>query len=351
MEELRSALRNWYLEHKRDLPWREAPTPYHIWLSEIILQQTRVAQGLEYYHRFTEEFPTVQDLASAEEDRVLRLWQGLGYYNRARNLHAAAKQAVHEFNGHFPESYEGLLKLKGVGAYTAAAIASIAFQLPRAAMDGNVIRVIARLDGITDDVGKASTQKQIQARADEMLNTLHPGDHNQAMMELGATVCTPKTPNCEACPVQFACTAYRQDLQRELPRKEKKVKRRSRYLHYMVPTLAEETLLEQRGTNDIWASLYQFPMIETSDDEELQLSQIEKRIGSDDIELVRVRKAAKHVLSHQDLHATFYHVKVSEWNSPEGNIVALEELSTFALPRLIDRYLENYAVIDGKKRH
>jgi len=347
----RSRLQNWYTENKRDLPWRSEPTPYHIWLSEIILQQTRVAQGMDYYLRFVDAFPTVYLLASAEEDQILKLWQGLGYYNRARNLHAAAKQVVKMHGGIFPDQYQGLLELKGVGPYTAAAIASIAYQLPHAAVDGNVIRVIARLHGIETPVDQGPTLKDIQGLADAFLSKELPGDHNQAMMELGAMICTPRKPNCVACPLRPECKAQKLGLIEVIPVKSKKVKRRSRYFHYLIVNDGEKTAIQQRNEKDIWAGLYEFPLIETAVDESLTDEEIKAHFGLDRINVIRVNPAAKHVLSHQDIHTRFYHVALSLDQVANCKLVTFEELHTFALPRLIDRYLENNSPIDGKKRH
>ena len=351
MIQARSRLHHWYAENKRDLPWRSEPSPYRIWLSEIILQQTRVAQGMDYYLRFVDAFPTVFDLANAEEDSILKLWQGLGYYNRARNLHAAAKQVVTEHSGSFPDDYDGLLSLKGVGPYTAAAIASIAYHLPHAVVDGNVIRVLARVHGIEAPVDQGSTLKEIQNLANAFLSRAHPGDHNQAVMELGALVCTPRTPNCVACPLRAECKAHKLDLIDSIPIKSKKIKRRSRFFHYIIATEAGKTAIQQRGEKDIWAGLYQFPLIETTTDETLTDELIIAHLNLNKINVVRVNAVAKHVLSHQDIYTRFYHTELQLEQLADCKLVTLEELHTFALPRLIDRYLENKSLSEGKKRH
>lgn len=347
----RTALRNWYLENKRDLPWRHDPSPYTTWLSEIILQQTRVAQGLDYYRRFIDRFPTVEHLAAADEDQVLKLWQGLGYYSRARNLHAAAKHVVDAFNGRFPDNYEALLALKGVGPYTAAAIASIAFGLPHAVVDGNVIRVISRLHGIDAPVDHGPTVQEIQRLADAFLDHNHPGDHNQAMMELGATLCTPRTPSCPECPLHTACAAFKNGTTEQIPIKSKKVRRRTRYFHYLVLVDNGEIALQQRDTNDIWAGLYEFPLIETEGADMLSEDTLKAAYKVDPMQVHRINAAPKHVLSHQDIFAHFYHASAPLVKTAGYRIVSLQELHTFALPRLIDRYLENYDPNGGKKRH
>lgn len=342
MHDLSRLLLSWYDLNKRSLPWRDDPRPYYVWLSEIILQQTRVAQGLDYFHRFVETFPRVEDLASADEDTILKLWQGLGYYNRARNLHKAAKQVVEEFDSRFPETYYELIQLKGVGPYTASAIASIAFNEPKAVVDGHVIRVIARLKGVTEPVDTTAIQRLIQTHADELINTDRPGDHNQAMMELGALVCTPRNPSCLECPLRDHCVAFEMGSVERIPMKSKKIKRRSRYFHYLVADVAGKVAIRQRGNQDIWSGLFEFPMIESETDEVLDLSTFEAAFHLNDTQLVEVNQAPKHVLSHQDLHAHFYHVRTSDISGDGIRIIESAELHRFALPRLIDRYLEKY---------
>jgi A/G-specific adenine glycosylase len=350
MTSFQQSLHTWYHIHRRELPWRDKPTPYHTWLSEIILQQTRVDQGTAYYHRFIAAFPTVHDLAEAHEDEVLKLWQGLGYYNRARNLHQAARQICTQFAGQFPANYDELLSLKGVGRYTAAAIASIAFNLPHAVVDGNVMRVLTRLHGIAEPIDKGSTQRALQSMADALLNRRFPGDHNQAMMELGATVCTPKQPLCAACPFQRKCVAFGTDTVMQLPVKEKKIKRKRRYFHYFILHHQGKTALKQRSTGDIWAGLFEFPMTETTTNAPLEPRQVQALLPMDDISIRCIREHPKHVLSHQDLFTRFYHIDIKQWNESPFNPIPIDDLHTFALPRLIDRYLENYDPVDGKKR-
>lgn len=339
----------WYKENQRILPWRKDVSAYTTWLSEIILQQTRVEQGLPYFNRFAAAFPTVDDLAEASEDHVLKLWQGLGYYSRARNLHKAARVIVDEHNGRFPESYDEIIQLPGIGPYTAAAIASIAFGEEKAVVDGNVIRVISRLFGIMEAVDAPSTRKVIESLVAELIQNQDPSDFNQGIMEFGALQCTPKQASCPTCPLQHHCWAFAQGRVHEIPQKAKKVKRRSRYFHFLVVNGSNKILIEQRGEKDIWTGLYQFPMIETSVNRELTPSEILSETALQG-KLKRVNAVGKHVLSHQDLFARFYHLEATPENGMRFQLVTVEELHTFALPRLIDRYLENYDISSGKKR-
>ena len=334
------ALGDWYSTNQRSLPWRETKDPYKIWLSEVILQQTQVIQGTPYYLSFIHHFPKVQNLANAAEDDVLKLWQGLGYYSRARNLHSAAKQIVTDFSGVFPDTYPNILKLKGVGPYTAAAIASIAFGEERAVIDGNVIRVITRLFGIREDVNSIETKKQIQSISDLLIQGQNPGEHNQALMEFGAIQCVPKNPVCDNCPLSSKCNALGDNKVSQLPLKTKKTKRRSRFFHFILITDQKRTLIEKRKNGDIWTGLYQFPLIELESDE-IDIEKSIKPIFTNlELQHIKSNKAKKHVLSHQDIHATFHHFYVSDLSNGTFQVVKLDEVHTFALPRLIDRYLE-----------
>lgn len=347
--EITRDLGHWYDLHHRTLPWRETNNPYFIWLSEIILQQTRVDQGMPYYLRFIDQFPTVGSLAGAKEDEVLKLWQGLGYYSRARNLHATSKYVANELNGLFPADRQELLKLKGVGKYTSAAIASIAFGQAVSAVDGNVIRVITRLFGITNDTNDTQVLLQIDDFADQLLNRDTPGRHNQAMMELGATVCTPKNPDCDSCPVRQFCTAKRLDLVDSIPFKSKKIKRRKRYFHYLVAkNELNKFYLDRRQSRDIWEGLYQFPLIETLGNQELKSEEIQAFFDSDAVYISKVNQAKKHVLSHQDILTRFYHIQLNDENDRSYHQVEESDVHNFALPRLIDRYLEEHDLQTGK---
>jgi len=343
-----SRLLKWYDGVKRDLPWRDTQDPYYIWLSEIILQQTRVDQGMPYYERFVETFPTVHDLANASEDEVLKLWEGLGYYSRARNLHATAKHVSQNLKGEFPNTHSGLLELKGVGPYTAAAIGSIAFNLPVAAVDGNVYRVLARYYGITESIDDTSTKKQIGELAQSILDTERSGDHNQAMMELGAMVCTPKQPDCKACPLQENCVAFRQEIQSELPVRTKKTKVRNRYFYYAVHFVDGQVPIHRRGEGDIWQGLYEFPLFES--EKKLNEKQILELIEVSESDVVEsISEEFKHVLSHQRIYSRFVLVKSDSRPNVKGKWVSVADLRSFAFPRLINRYLErSNLVIEGE---
>lgn len=334
-------LSNWFSKNQRDLPWRETNDPYKIWLSEIILQQTRVAQGTPYYNAFTSRFPTIKNLADATQDEILKLWQGLGYYSRARNLHAASKQVMTEFNGVFPKSYNDIIKLKGVGPYTAAAIASIAYGEETAVVDGNVIRVISRVFGISDDPNLTITKKHIQHISDDLIKGRKPSEHNQAIMEFGAIQCIPKNPGCDVCPLSQRCFALKTNQVERLPYKVKKLKRRSRYFHFLIISDGQNTLLEKRGEQGIWAGLYQFPLLET-ETEKANPKLIERSpFIMDNYFLEKSITMKKHVLTHQDIYATFHHFRTDQLSDNNFQRVKLDEVHTFALPRLIDRYLES----------
>ena len=242
----------WYNKNKRNLPWRETSNPYNIWLSEIILQQTRVEQGLPYYYKFIESYQTITDFANANLNDILKLWQGLGYYSRARNMHIAAQYIRDNNKGEFPDNYNELVKLKGIGPYTAAAIASFAFNEKKAVVDGNVYRVIARFDGIYTDINSTIGKHEFAKIADELLDINNPAIHNQAMMELGAMVCKPQNPDCENCPISNNCFAFLNNEQKNLPVKIKKVKVKTRFFNYLIFDYYGNTYLNQRGANDIW---------------------------------------------------------------------------------------------------
>ena len=359
-------LLRWFREHRRDLPWKQTTDPYKIWLSEIILQQTRVDQGYSYYLRFVEQYPEVEDLAAAPLDEVLKLWQGLGYYSRARNLHHTAQMIVREFKGKFPRKYEDILKLKGVGAYTAAAIASFAYGEPVAALDGNAYRVLSRVFGVEAPIDGAEGKKAIQHLAEEVLPAAMPGAFNQAMMDFGSLVCTPRNAQCLCCPLNEGCYAHAHSKVYELPVKSKKVTVRTRYLHYFIVSDGKNTLLHQRSDNDIWKGLYEFPLIETTEavgaEDIIKHPAFKKlfgkRVSADTSSALSIatRQArryithysslVKHQLTHQTLWARFYAV------APEalsGNLcgdflrVPLAQFDRYSIPRLIDAFLEKHA--------
>ncbi|MBL4723936.1 MAG: A/G-specific adenine glycosylase, partial [Lutibacter sp.] len=254
----------WYLSNKRDLPWRSTRNPYHIWLSEIILQQTRVDQGMAYYLKFIKVFPTVNDLAAASEEQVLKLWQGLGYYSRARNLHFSAKYVVEQLSGVFPSTYDEILKLKGVGDYTASAIASFCFNEVAAVVDGNVYRVLSRYFGISTPINSTKGIKEFKLLAQELIDVKDPGTHNQAIMEFGARMCKPQNPDCISCPLNESCVAVSEKSIKNLPVKVKKIKIKQRFFNYLVIQTKDKKTKIGKRENGIWKNLYEFPLIETS---------------------------------------------------------------------------------------
>lgn len=349
---MNKTLHRWYQEHKRDLPWRMTTDPYRIWLSEIILQQTRVAQGLEYYLRFVERFPTVETLAAASETEVLHLWQGLGYYSRARNLHAAAKMVVEKWGVRFPQTYKDLLSLKGVGEYTAAAIASFAFNLPYAVVDGNVERVLSRLFAIDIPTDSSKGKQVIRKLADEFLDTDTPAIHNQAMMEFGALQCTPGKPECVKCPLQPNCLAYEKGVVELLPRKEGKTKVRTRYFSYFYIHNQTDTIIEQRTSSDIWRNLYQFPVVETEEEsvlEQLTDNELFKQLtnGVSTPEIRLVSDGWKHILSHQVIRAALYEIRLKRLPAMQHPFVQtpINELERFPFYRLMTRMLEKLGLV------
>lgn len=336
---------NWYLQNKRDLPWRNTTNPYYIWLSEIILQQTRVEQGMSYYFKFVEHFPSVQDLAAASEQEVLKLWQGLGYYSRARNLHFSAKYIVEELNGNFPDTYNEILKLKGVGDYTASAIASIAFGESTAVVDGNVYRVLARFFGVDTAINSTQGIKYFKQLAQELIDVKNPATHNQAIMEFGARMCKPQNPDCEVCPLDDKCVALAEKKVKLLPVKEKKIKIKKRYFNFIVfKTDDNKTRLEQRTGKGIWQGLYQFPLVETTsiiEKQELLASKdFQELVGINNFQVSLFNKQEiVHKLSHQHLYTRFWIVK-----TPQHKLATLdwEAIQDFPVPRLIDSFLEEF---------
>ena len=344
MHPISDKLISWYKKNKRDLPWRNISDPYKIWLSEIILQQTQVIQGLNYYLKFTETFPTVVDLANAPEDKVMRLWQGLGYYSRARNLHAAAKAIKLNHKGKFPNTYESIKELKGVGDYTSAAVASFAYNLPHAVVDGNVYRVLARLFNIDTPINSTQGKKDFQLLADELLNKKQPALHNSAIMEFGALWCRPQNPKCEECPLQAQCLAFQNKTVALLPVKDKKIKIKNRYLNYFVFNYKNNVYIQKRTEKDIWQNLYEFYLIETdkaeSADVMLKHKELKRLAKSFKVDSVVTTK--KHILSHQHLYATFYEISIKVPIVSKSLIkVKRENLNDFGLPQLINKYLKS----------
>ncbi len=345
--EITAGILQWYEKFKRDLPWRKTADPYKIWLSEIILQQTRVNQGMPYYHKFIELFPEIYALANASEREVLKAWEGLGYYSRARNLHRCAKIICEKHNGIFPKTYKKLLDLPGIGPYTAAAIASFCYNEPVAVVDGNVFRVLARLYMIDKDI--RVHQKYFRDIAQQIIPEDTPGKFNQAIMEFGALQCTPQSPNCLICPLQTHCLSRKTGTQQQFPYKSPAKKARKRYFHYLVLLEDDKVYMRSRPSGDIWQGLYDFPLIEKEEflDEEELLSEAQALLNSPAI-LEEVSPVYEHQLSHQKLHVRFYRlkpVKSVELTSFQGNIIHLENTSqAHSLPKpvLITRYLNEH---------
>jgi A/G-specific adenine glycosylase len=345
--EISDRLIDWYREHKRELPWRNVSDPYLIWVSEIILQQTRVAQGTDYFLRFTGRFPDVASLAEAGEDEVLKYWQGLGYYSRARNLHAAARSMVERFGGRFPSDYNDVRSLQGIGEYTAAAITSFAWNQPYPVVDGNVFRVLSRLFAweIPIDTGKG--KKEFTRLAASLMNPARAGLHNQAIMEFGALHCLPQNPNCPHCPLQDKCLGYASGSPQAYPVKQHKTRTRNRYFHYLHIVCGSDTWLHRRQGKDIWKGLYEFPLIETEaaiDFAGLQATEAFRHLlaGAGTLNISLVLSNVKHVLSHQTLYATFYRIEIE---SPTKALQSYRQipnntLPLYAVPRLIEIYLE-----------
>lgn len=346
---INEGLIEWYRAHRRDLPWRRTKDPYRIWLSEVILQQTRVEQGGRYYEAFLERFPTVHHLAQATEEEVMKLWQGLGYYNRARNLHRTARHISQNRNGEFPEGFEALRGLNGVGPYTAAAIASFAFGQKEVVVDGNVERFIARLFGIEEAVNSAAGKRKVHEQAEKLMEGTDPAEFDQALMEFGALHCTPKTPSCESCPFQAECVAYREEKVDQLPVKRKGRKARDRYFNYLYLRNDEGTVLEKRTGKDIWQNLYQLPLIESErpiEATELSKGQLPKPPFREKERSVEFLAEYRHILSHQRIHARFWQARIPERNWPESwTLVSDDGIGEYAFPKLIERFLNKFSFL------
>ena len=345
--EISKVLIMWYEENQRSLPWRESNDPYKIWISEIILQQTRVAQGLNYYFRFIERFPTISKLAASSEEDVLKEWQGLGYYSRARNLHAAAKAVINNYGGVLPDSHKELLSLKGIGEYTAAAILSTAYNKPYAVVDGNVYRVLSRLFALDTPIDTSIGKKQFAQLAKDLLDVDNPGIHNQALMEFGALHCTPAQPQCNTCPIGHLCVAKQINKQSHFPVKDKKTKIRKRYFHYFRVVVNGYTYLNKRVENDIWKNMYDFPLIETDKEmtffELSQTSAFKTLFSDSEVTFFINQKQVKHVLTHQHIYANFHEVTVTKIASNfQNNFLKVKnkDVHKYPISRLIHRYLE-----------
>jgi A/G-specific adenine glycosylase len=336
----------WYNKNKRDLPWRNSNAPYKVWLSEIILQQTRVDQGLDYFNKFVDAYPTIQDLANASEDEVLKLWQGLGYYSRARNLHFTAKHITQQYNGIFPETYKDMLGLKGVGEYTAAAIMSFCYNQPYPVIDGNVYRVLSRIFGVETPIDSTTGKKEFKGLAEELIDLKDPATYNQAIMEFGALHCTPKTPKCDDCIFRLECFALKYNLVNQLPKKEKKLKQRNRFFNYLILKNGDNLYLKQRGNKDIWQGLYDFPLIESDKElnsaEKLQ-AQLNKSLETNTyITVNKQSESIKHILSHQKIYTIFWHIEVDNTEQFDKNYlsVSTKEINNYPVPKLIENYIK-----------
>lgn len=344
-------LLTWYPDNCRDLPWRNTDDPYIIWLSEIILQQTRVAQGLPYFRVFLETFPDVKSLAQAPLGIVMRCWQGLGYYSRARNLHACAKQVLHDWDGEFPNAYRELLKLKGIGPYTAAAIASFAFGEKVAVVDGNVYRVLSRYFGVDADISTQKGKKEFERLANQLIASSDPGTYNQAIMEFGALQCVPRSPDCQSCPLMESCYAFSTNTVQDYPVKTKKIRIKKRYFSYLHITCAGFTVVKERGKGDIWQGLVDFPLDEFKYEKQRNWEDGETVLSlrgflRSQIEVFDI--TYKHILSHQWIFATFVQVrlppqdlgKLRTWGGSKNYLLVNDvELEDLGKPILIAKYL------------
>ncbi len=340
-----SEIAKWYHQNKRDLPWRNQNDPYKIWLSEIILQQTQVKQGLSYYLKFVKHYPTIKHLARAQEDKILKDWQGLGYYSRARNMHFAAKTWVNTKNGNFPDSYEEIRAMKGVGDYTAAAIASFAYNLPHAVVDGNVYRLLSRVFGIKAPIDSGEGKKQFQELANNLLDIKNPALHNQAIMEFGSQYCKPSRPDCENCIFKSRCYAFANNKVGILPIKSKKNKVTNRYFNYLVLVDKNKRILvNKRAAGDIWQGLYDFVLIETEAETEekklFKLQSFKEKTGKN-FTVLHVSKTYKHILTHRNLYAKFYVIKINTAHPKTHKSRMLNELTKFAFPRLVEKYIND----------
>lgn len=344
--DFKNILLAWYRENRRELPWRETSNPYFIWISEIILQQTRVVQGIGYYYRFVESFPTIDALARADEDEVLKVWQGLGYYTRARNLHAAAKLIVEKYDGVIPESYEKLLKIKGIGPYSAGAIASFAFKRPVPAIDGNVYRIIARVFGLFASPYTAKGKGEFFSLVSDLMDKKSPDSFNQALLDFGALQCVPQSPKCSICQFVSYCYAYRNNMIASLPVKAKKIVPKNRYFTYLLIRFNEYTFISKRKSNDIWHSLYEFPLIETDKlplpEDLVNIKEWKQLLEGSNASIVYFSSPVKHQLSHQTILSQYVIVDISEVTEKLKNsykCVKRGSVSNYSTPKLIDNFL------------
>lgn len=344
-KEFARLLIEWYHEHKRDLPWRNTNDPYLIWISEIILQQTRVAQGYAYYQRFIERFPNLESLAASEENEVLKYWQGLGYYSRARNLH----QAAISVNGVFPVKYEDILKLKGVGIYTAAAICSFAYNQPHAVVDGNVYRVLSRFFGINEPIDSGKGKKIFASLAHDLLDKVQPALYNQAIMDFGALQCTPLSPDCTVCPFKNRCFAFNHNMVSSLPIKQNKTKTSERFFYYLLIRDNGNIYLNKRTENDIWKNLYELPLIESNTalavDDFIRKQEFASIFKENSVVNVRLLNKTKHVLSHRIIYADFYELEAQDIKMDflsKYTRLNMADLELYPVSRLMHNFFENF---------
>jgi len=344
----------WYLHNKRELPWRSTKDPYFIWLSEIILQQTRVAQGLPYYEKFANEFPKVEDLANASEEKILKMWQGLGYYSRARNLHFSAKHVAFEYDGVFPQNYKDLLNLKGVGDYTASAIASICYDEETAVVDGNVYRVLARYFGVETPINSSNGIREFKLLAQQLIDKTQPGTYNQAIMEFGARHCVPQNPDCNSCIFNDKCIALSTKRIGSLPVKLKKTKIRKRFFNYVVVNSKDQqTVLRQRTGKGIWRQLFEFPLIESDIDvDATELAKLDEYINlSKELQIESLalfnEKVIIHKLSHQHLYTRFWIAETKDLSLTNMDLglegILIERVGDYAVPVLIENFISEFS--------
>jgi A/G-specific adenine glycosylase len=340
-------LLEWFATHHRPMPWKGEKNPYLVWLSEIILQQTTVRQGLSYYEKFVDRYPSVKNLADAPEDDVMKLWEGLGYYARARHMHATAKLIAYDLNGSFPNTYEDILKLKGVGEYTAAAIASFAYDLPHAVVDGNVYRVLSRYFGIDEPIDSSKAKSLFTGLANELLDKNRPADFNQAMMDFGATHCKPANPACKDCPLNTNCFALNKNKIETLPIKLKKIQKKTRYFNYLILNKNNNVLIQKRMGKDIWQNLYEFPMLESDDFLEKETILLRGaaflNLNNNNMRIIRQSQPYQQMLTHRKIIATFWEIECEKENFEKNNEmfeINRKELFKFAFPKIIDTYLK-----------
>ena len=333
----------WYISNQRDFPWRKSKSAYRVWLSEIILQQTKTSQGLSYYNKIIKTFPTIKELAEASEEQILKLWQGLGYYSRARNLHFTAKYIQNNLDGVFPNDYNSLIKLKGIGPYTAAAISSICFNEKRAAVDGNVYRILARVFNIDTAINSSKGIKTFQELANSLISDRNPGDYNQSMMDIGATICTPKNPKCNQCPLNSICHAHDNNTFDNLPVKIKKTKIKHRNFNYLCIEYNGNFLMKKRTQKDIWKNLYDFPLIEGDripQENDIDYKKLLNSILENEI-IAEKTKHYKHQLSHQKLHITIKYIKTKKlYNDNDFLKVNRRQVKELPFPKPIERFFE-----------